>query len=312
MNYIARCSISIFLGIFIYTANTFAQVTIGSNIEPDADAILDLKQNQDGTSEKGLLLPRVNLISSTNPSPLTEHVEGMIVYNKASVADVLPGVFYNDGTHWKRIDILPGAKGNQVLTVGPDLAPKWGELDIPNVESVGYVMRKFAVSNTQTGHEFEGNSGYEVTVQNYEYDNKWSKLVMSEQFSVTPTYIKNRLVVTMQTIIQSNSNGTASQYGWVDYAGGVFINNFLKVVKINQFSHTGRDAFQTMTMSLIVEDLPVGEVQNVDIAVTRLASRLIEDIAIGIPVTGASNLNRFMTKPFIAIQYYEDPSSGTN
>lgn len=118
-----------------------AQVTIGSSVEPDADAILDLKEKSDGTSQKGLLLPRVNLRTSTDAYPLTTHVEGMLVYNKKDSTTIKPGVFYNDGTQWKRIDILPGAQPSEVITVGSDLQPTWGDLDVPDVENIGYVMR---------------------------------------------------------------------------------------------------------------------------------------------------------------------------
>jgi hypothetical protein len=289
-----------------------AQVTIGSSVEPDADAILDLKEKSDGTSQKGLLLPRVNLRTSTDAYPLTTHVEGMLVYNKKDSTTIKPGVFYNDGTQWKRIDILPGAQPSEVITVGSDLQPTWGDLDVPDVENIGYVMRDFTVSNKETGKEFTDNSGYAVTVKDYPWDNNWFKFEMTTPYSVTPTHRNNRLIVTMQTIIQSDGDGTSADRGWVDYAGAVFINDRLNVVKLGQFSHTGRDPFDTMTIYLIVENLPVGQVQHVDIAVARLASKILERIGIGIPITpNPVNLNNFMAKPFIAIQYYEDPSSPT-
>lgn len=89
-----------------------AQVTIGSNTEPNTNALLDLKNQADGSSNKGLLLPRVPLITTTNPSPLTVHVAGMTVYNTAispSGTDVSiyvsPGLYYNDGTKWVRLPL---------------------------------------------------------------------------------------------------------------------------------------------------------------------------------------------------------------
>lgn len=297
----------------IIPTHIIAQVTIGSDREPNNNAILEFKQNEDGTSEKGLLLPRVNLISTANPYPLTTHVKGMLVYNKTDDNNIKPGVFHNDGTQWKRIDIIPGGEANQVLTLDDNLQPVWGELDIPDVTEIGYVMRKFAVSNRETGHEFTNNAGYAATAQNYIFDSKWFKFNMGSNFTVTPQHRNNRLIVTMQAMVQSNSSGT--QQGWVDYAGGIFINDSLKNVKLGQFSHTGNRAFEIMTMYLIVDNLRIGQSQQVDIAVARIASRLVERIGIGIPSTPAPNppnLSNFMAKPFIAIQYYEDPSSPTN
>lgn len=69
-------------------------VGIGTN-SPNANAILELN-----SSNKGLLMPRVALVATTNASPLTQHVAGMHVYNTAAVNDVTPGEYYNDGTKW--------------------------------------------------------------------------------------------------------------------------------------------------------------------------------------------------------------------
>lgn len=287
------------------------QVTIGSDMEPDSNAILEFKQNEDGTSEKGLLLPRVNLRSTTDPFPLSAPVKGMLVYNKTDDSVIKPGVFYNDGTQWKRIDILPGGKASQVLTLDSNMQPVWGELDVPNVTEIGYVMRKFAVSSVQTGHQFTTNAGYAITAQDHQYNtlpNTWYKLNIGT-FSVTPTHVNNRLIITMQTMVQTNSDGTVRRRGWVDIAAGVFINDQLKNVKLGQFTHTGNRSFEIITMYMMVENLPVNQVQNVSVAVARLASSIIETIGIGVPAPGGTNLNGFMAKPFVAIQYYEDPSS---
>ena len=88
-----------------------AQVTIGSNVAPNPNSILDLKNQADELrSTKGLLLPRVALIETTNPSPLTQHVAGMTVYNMTVSPGgigvntyVSPGFYYNDGTKWVRL-----------------------------------------------------------------------------------------------------------------------------------------------------------------------------------------------------------------
>lgn len=53
-------------GLFLF-GNLQAQVTIGSDEKPNQGALLDLKQNLDGTSHKGLGLPRVLLKSLKIP-----------------------------------------------------------------------------------------------------------------------------------------------------------------------------------------------------------------------------------------------------
>lgn len=79
-------------------------IAIGTDTH-DPSAILELK-----SSDKGFLLPRISLIQSTNFLPLQSHVEGMMVYNTATINDVKPGYYINDGTKWigisETIDIL--------------------------------------------------------------------------------------------------------------------------------------------------------------------------------------------------------------
>ena len=101
------------IGVFILvmTALFFAlpmraQVTIGSQQTPDANALLDFRQGTGSasTSAKGLLLPRMALRSTTDANPLNAHVKGMFVYNTATASSgataVSPGIYYNDGTQW--------------------------------------------------------------------------------------------------------------------------------------------------------------------------------------------------------------------
>ena len=73
-----------------------AQVKIGANptvVNPNS--ILELE-----STNKGLLMSRVALMSTTNFSPLAAHIQGMMVYNTASTGDVLPGIYTNNGLKW--------------------------------------------------------------------------------------------------------------------------------------------------------------------------------------------------------------------
>jgi hypothetical protein len=69
---------------------------------PDVNAGLDVN-----FTTKGLLVPRVALTSSASFAPLAAHVAGMVVYNTATVADISPGLYYDNGTKW--ITCLPKA-----------------------------------------------------------------------------------------------------------------------------------------------------------------------------------------------------------
>lgn len=82
---------------------TFAQKKIGDNpTSINANAVLDLE-----ATNKGLLMPRIALSSTTLAAPLSAHVAGMAVYNTATAGTgntaVQPGYYYNDGAKWMKI-----------------------------------------------------------------------------------------------------------------------------------------------------------------------------------------------------------------
>jgi hypothetical protein len=90
--------------------NTIAQVLISNKTEVvktvNQNALLQLETMD---NNKGLLLPRVELISVNNPSPLTAHVAGIVIFNTATTGatafDVTPGMYFNDGNRWNKMTI---------------------------------------------------------------------------------------------------------------------------------------------------------------------------------------------------------------
>ncbi len=82
-----------------------AQVGMPTN-NPNKDAVLDLNRT-DGTSAKGLLLPKVVLTGLANATPMTAHVAGMHVWNTATggsgATAFSPGEYFNNGSKWVRV-----------------------------------------------------------------------------------------------------------------------------------------------------------------------------------------------------------------
>ena len=80
-----------------------AQVKIGDNVGTiNANSILELE-----STNKGVLVPRVALTSTTSFAPLTgvqfEAATGMTVYNTATTGDVTPGMYTWSGAAWVRL-----------------------------------------------------------------------------------------------------------------------------------------------------------------------------------------------------------------
>ncbi|WP_430614926.1 hypothetical protein [Flavobacterium sp. JP2137] len=86
------------LVVSLLALNALAQVKVGNNPQTiNPNALFEIEGN------KGLLLPRLALEKTTLSAPLTAHVVGMTVYNTATVNDVKPGFYYNDGVKWAKM-----------------------------------------------------------------------------------------------------------------------------------------------------------------------------------------------------------------
>lgn len=95
----------------IFAIPGFSQ-NVGINatgVAPNASAGLDVD-----FSNKGVLIPRVALSSTASFAPLSAHVAGMLVYNTATVNDVTPGFYYNNGSKWVP-GFTPGTAPGSIL-----------------------------------------------------------------------------------------------------------------------------------------------------------------------------------------------------
>ncbi len=88
------------LCVCVVTVN--AQMKVGNNPATiNANAVLEIE-----SANKGLLIPRMALTSTSSPAPLTAHVAGMLIYNTATggLNSLLsPGFYYNDGSQWVKV-----------------------------------------------------------------------------------------------------------------------------------------------------------------------------------------------------------------
>ena len=135
-----RKSVQCMIALMMISLSGFSQnVAINTTLNPaNASAGLDI----DFTS-KGFLIPRLALSGTADAAPLAAHIAGMIVYNTASVSDVSPGLYFDDGTKWERgmtqgtnngdmqywdgtkWTVVTGGIGGQYLTVGAGGVPMW-------------------------------------------------------------------------------------------------------------------------------------------------------------------------------------------
>ncbi|HZW78264.1 MAG TPA: hypothetical protein VFF21_08180, partial [Flavobacteriaceae bacterium] len=81
----------------IRIGNNDAQIGIGTSA-PSSSAVLDIQ-----STNKGILIPRISLSSSTDQSNVWNPVESLLIYNTNTVADVTPGFYYWQGNSWKAL-----------------------------------------------------------------------------------------------------------------------------------------------------------------------------------------------------------------
>lgn len=95
-----------------------AQVLItngtSGNPIPNPNAQLELYSQN---NNKGLLMPKVSLVTTDNPSPLPGHIAGMTIYNTntstaTTLTSVTPGIYYNDGTSWNKMEVQTPTVGD--------------------------------------------------------------------------------------------------------------------------------------------------------------------------------------------------------
>ncbi len=134
-----------YLFVFIFLA-IFSNAQVGINSDnsiPDPSAMLDVKSDS-----KGLLAPRISLVSLTMPDPVENPAVGLLVFNTATSGttpgDVVPGYYCWTGVRWIPVlapsgtnvgDMqywngmqwitIPIGQPGQFLQVSPENIPQW-------------------------------------------------------------------------------------------------------------------------------------------------------------------------------------------
>ncbi|WP_203296403.1 hypothetical protein [Luteirhabdus pelagi] len=123
-----------------------AQVGINTNT-PDPSSILDIQ-----ATNKGMLIPRVALISTTDVITIENPAEGLMVYNTTEDIGISPGFYFWDGADWVVFNTGNGGSGN----TGGGSDEKWskGGDNLTGNEFLGstnYQSLQFRVNNNEMG-----------------------------------------------------------------------------------------------------------------------------------------------------------------
>ena len=82
---------------FLVSSQVQAQHGFGTN-SPDKSAAVEIV-----STKRGLLIPRINLTSTTVEAPVIAPAQSLLIYNKATIGDVTPGFYYWEHDKWVRV-----------------------------------------------------------------------------------------------------------------------------------------------------------------------------------------------------------------
>lgn len=111
MKYRTKLFVLYTIFVSVLATNINAQVTIGSGERPDESALLDLKEQADGTSHKGFLGPRVSLQSMTDQQTIPNPAAGLLVFNTGRGGLNYTGYVYWNGSEWRSLNSASLAAG---------------------------------------------------------------------------------------------------------------------------------------------------------------------------------------------------------
>ena len=165
-------SLIMFINLQVFAQN----LGIGPDtFDPDPSAGVEMQ-----FTDKGLLIPRVTLTSTTSTSPITTPVAtSLLVYNTATNGDVTPGFYYWTGSKWMRllaIDDKPAwlLNGNAGTTPGTNFIGTTDNADLSfktnNKENMRlYSTGQLVISDAATIPSAESNTILTVkpTTNNY-------------------------------------------------------------------------------------------------------------------------------------------------
>ncbi|WP_165026087.1 MULTISPECIES: FISUMP domain-containing protein [unclassified Dysgonomonas] len=202
---------------FLLSWKVNAQVTIGSGEAPSAGALLDLKENKEGMSTKGLGMPRVPLSDLTNLYPMltgsetdyetlkASHV-GLMVYNtttQETANRICPGLHLWTGEKWESLipypiqpvgsKILKSDKLNGFTFLDPNSPTNWPADKDRSQYPLGYIGT------------FTDSRGGD-TPQTYNYTrfyvglaNRTKTYEVQENYSCSNTLVSGNAVTTIET-----------------------------------------------------------------------------------------------------------------
>ncbi|SFO36121.1 hypothetical protein SAMN05421741_1433 [Paenimyroides ummariense] len=210
---------------------SYSQVGIGT-LTPNRSAQLDVTSNN-----KGILIPRVGLTSSTDASTIQNgNVNSLLVFNTNTQNDVKPGYYYWYIDRWMRIvndaDVIALDKNttNQSLTViGSDLVLTDSDGNTVSVPLSAINIPTSVVKNPDGTYTFTNEAGDTVVID------ATDNVINNIETILGDTNVLNELIEVLgNTYVGGNVYYDGTQFTYVDQSGTTHVINMQDIVKANE------------------------------------------------------------------------------
>ncbi|MCA1919811.1 MAG: hypothetical protein LDL38_10460 [Flavobacterium piscis] len=252
-----------------------AQTGIGT-LNPDNSAQLDITSNK-----RGLLMPRVALVNTTDNSPVTDPATSLMIYNTATINDVTPGYYYWNNK-WIRVgtfdtgslynltsansalsvtgggqlltaatalDINGGSSG-QVLTSNGTNSATWKTFDVPaQIESNAATI----VGGTNFNEELEKVIKSKETVTSLSYNGADNSLIFTDENNEKTEFKMIDLVGDAQTLTTLTVNSTSGTLDYFDEDARLHVLDIGAAVKEPWFGSESNKGATTNTENIYTQ-----------------------------------------------------------
>ena len=257
---------------FVSTWGVYSQVGIGT-LTPEASSQLDIVSHN-----KGVLLPRISLGSTTDTTTITQgNVNSLLVFNTNTQNDITPGYYYWYENKWRRVvnadDISALDKnttnvsfavenGNLLLTDsdGNNVSIPLSQINIPTT----------LVDNNDGTYTYTSENGTVTTI------NVPASVINNFEEIINNTEVLNQLIENLtNTTVGGNVYYDGNTFTYVDATGTTQVINFEDLVQANETvttlvnNNNGTYTYTSENGTVTVIDIPSAVVENFETIVNE-------------------------------------------
>jgi hypothetical protein len=258
----------LFLFLFLGSYIAYCQVGIGTPL-PNASAQLEVV-----ATDKGILIPKVNLTSSTDATTIVNgNVNSLLIFNTATISDITPGYYYWYDNKWNRIVI-----SNEITNIPDTVIYNPTTQQFTYVDGLGITQtidftQIVAANETLTtltnngagSYTYKNEAGTDVNIE-----------VVGDVITNASAIFNDPAVTTILQEISSKTEGsvtfnpTTNQFSYVDNSGNTQVVDINSIIKANETITTQSQNLGTGTITYTNEAGAVATSQVISTDTTNI------------------------------------------